>query len=555
MSQQQSPIHSSVSSRYHDPITRFSSRSCIAPEGLRAFRMSSILLALCIVAIAMIVLPAPVAAAQPDLQVTFVVPNFGGAAAGTVFSREPNSLRITVKNNGDGSSPESVMRILSNDGLNVDVTVTSIAAGGTTYVAAQDTVYRSTSGGTVTYTITIDPNNLIAESNETNNVYTRTMPDPVAWNGYKGKAIYRDGGTNITTSRTYDLEGGLVHSFGNSYYRSGSYGGSWTQYDVTWNGTQPVVPVAGTIREARLYLPYTWDNSYLMPLNVTVKFNGNDITSGYQTWEWDRGNFGEWGPFTYGLLTYDVTSLYQKNGINYVNFTRPGANDKLSLYGMTLLVVYENSAESRKQIFLNEGFDLLGADPVAYATNESEAIGYIEFSGLTISPSTAEHVNLISFVPSADSWEGNLYVNGQLVATNVWNYGASGQPVGEDGLPQVAVDVRDIKAYLNPTGNVVGIQSNAWASQPCMAAAQQFLVVDFGPVALPGLTNRPTDPDGDGLYEDLNGNGAKDLNDVVRYFKNIVWMIQNEPVACFDFNGNGNLDLNDVVRLFKEMTP
>jgi PKD repeat protein len=228
-----------------------------------------------------------------------------------------------------------------------------------------------------------------------------------------------------------------------------------------------------------------------------------------------------------------------------------------------------------------------------------------------------------------------------VIASNVWNYGAEGQPVGENGYPQVAVDTRDVKPNLQATGNVFGIQSTAWAAQPCMAAIQQLLVVEYydAPVAgfaasttipavgqtvtftdqstksptswawdfdnngvvdstlqnpthsysaigtytvkltatnpggsdtelktgyitvsaapallpLPGYTNPPTDPDHDGLYEDMNANGSKDLNDVVQFFKNINWIVANEPVAPFDFNGNGSIDLNDIVRLFKEM--
>jgi len=70
---------------------------------------------------------------------------------------------------------------------------------------------------------------------------------------------------------------------------------------------------------------------------------------------------------------------------------------------------------------------------------------------------------------------------------------------------------------------------------------------------LPGCENPPTDPDGDGFYEDLNGNGAKDFDDVVKFFKHLEWIGRNEPVSCFDFNGNGLIDFDDVVRLFWEV--
>ena len=63
----------------------------------------------------------------------------------------------------------------------------------------------------------------------------------------------------------------------------------------------------------------------------------------------------------------------------------------------------------------------------------------------------------------------------------------------------------------------------------------------------------PTDPDADGRYEDLNGNGQLDFNDVVLYFNQMDWIAGNEPVAAFDFNHNGTIDFNDIVILFNTL--
>jgi len=70
--------------------------------------------------------------------------------------------------------------------------------------------------------------------------------------------------------------------------------------------------------------------------------------------------------------------------------------------------------------------------------------------------------------------------------------------------------------------------------------------------ALPGF-NPPTDPDGDGLYEDINGNGLIDFDDVVEFFWNFEWIEKNWPSAIVDFNGNGLMDYDDIVELFKEV--
>jgi PKD repeat protein len=75
----------------------------------------------------------------------------------------------------------------------------------------------------------------------------------------------------------------------------------------------------------------------------------------------------------------------------------------------------------------------------------------------------------------------------------------------------------------------------------------------FGVVPLPGYTTPPTDPDGDCIYEDLNGNGRLDFADVVLYFNQMEWIAVNEPVGAFDLNGNDRIDFADIVQLFGEI--
>jgi len=80
--------------------------------------------------------------------------------------------------------------------------------------------------------------------------------------------------------------------------------------------------------------------------------------------------------------------------------------------------------------------------------------------------------------------------------------------------------------------------------QPCFVRA---------PVKLPGYAADPTDPDCDGIYEDLNGNGRLDFADVVLYFNQMTWIAANEPVCAFDLNGNDRIDFADIVALFNEI--
>lgn len=72
------------------------------------------------------------------------------------------------------------------------------------------------------------------------------------------------------------------------------------------------------------------------------------------------------------------------------------------------------------------------------------------------------------------------------------------------------------------------------------------------PIAIPGFNATPGDPDGDGRYEDLNGNGKTDLQDPPIFFTNIDWIKDHEPTRAFDFNGNGAIDFGDISALFEE---
>jgi PKD repeat protein len=67
----------------------------------------------------------------------------------------------------------------------------------------------------------------------------------------------------------------------------------------------------------------------------------------------------------------------------------------------------------------------------------------------------------------------------------------------------------------------------------------------------PSISKVPLDPNNDGVYEDITGNGKIDSTDVVIYFKNIQWIKSNGLTTYFDYTHNGNIDSTDIVALFK----
>jgi PKD repeat protein len=110
----------------------------------------------------------------------------------------------------------------------------------------------------------------------------------------------------------------------------------------------------------------------------------------------------------------------------------------------------------------------------------------------------------------------------------------------------------DAYAYCQDSNQGRGIR---WTNRLSELGASGYSVIgqSSAVVALPGQANAPTDPDHDGRYEDVSGNGATSFTDVVLFFKNIDWIAANEPVSAFDFSGNGAIAFKDIQLLFQEV--
>ena len=135
--------------------------------------------------------------------------------ASAVFAKEPNSVKVTnIKNNGTSALTNVSVAVYASDVSDGTVpvnttTIASLASGGTSTVTLIDPTIRSLEGINITYSAVVDPENLIPENNEANNRVS--VEKPVKYNGYKGKR-YWEGGSDITTKQTYDLQGNLLYS-------------------------------------------------------------------------------------------------------------------------------------------------------------------------------------------------------------------------------------------------------------------------------------------------------------------------------------------------------
>jgi len=286
----------------------------------------------------------------------------------------------------------------------------------------------------------------------------------VKYNGYKGKR-YWEGGSDINTKETYDFHGNLLFSTqpASAYSAVG-----WTGRTETWTPSDLPIPSGGAIEKALLYVSYNWDTTPGGVPAWTATFNGNSLTNG--TLYTDRSNFGPYADQMYGLYTFDVTGQFNPSGNNLI--LKPGSDNKNALYPSTLVVIYRNPAESRKQIFINSECDELGYSELSYGQSPEEVTALDPLTCRSIDIKKDQNARLYSFAGSAGANEGNLLFNGKTVATNAWQ--------GESGTSSPLIF--DVKDYISATGNEAGIQST---DDGGMLALQQILVIEYPNSALP----------------------------------------------------------------------
>lgn len=413
--------------------------------------------------------------------------NIGGIVncvpASAIFAKEPNMITVAnIRNQGTDPASNIVVKVYASDVDSgntaiAETTIATIAGGGSVATTTlTDPTIRNLEGGTVIYTAKVDPDNVIAETNEADN-NKASAAKPLKYNGYKGKR-YWEGGSDITTKKTYDLNGDVVYfTQPDSAYK----GVGWTDRTETWTAANLPIPAGATVEKAWLYFSYNWDQTPGGYPNLVTTFNGNTISLGTPYRDWS--NFGTYPDYEYGLYpAYDVTSIFNVNGDNTL-ITTPGSGNINALYPSTLIVIYSDSSMTRKQIFINEECDELGVSQSSYATTMEEATAYAPFSGMSIDTGSVQSAILHSFAGSAGPNEGNLLFNGATVATNAWMGTSS----------TASAQSFDVKTYLVATGNEAGIQGTTSGG---MDALQQILVVEYAAVApVADFSGTPTSGD------------------------------------------------------------
>ena len=147
------------------------------------------------------------------------------------------------------------------------------------------------------------------------------------------------------------------------------------------------------------------------------------------------------------------------------------------------------------------------------------------FKGFLVNATSANPINVtISLTPA-----GLVAVSNSSAVLNVTGFYVNKSKVVANAK---VVTLEPNKPVAVNSSELTGVP---WVESPCF---------DLG-----GSTICPRDVNGDGLFEDINGNGRLDFNDVVLFFRH--FNVFREYPQYFDFNRNRRVDFDDVVTLYK----
>ena len=346
--------------------------------------------------------------------------------SGTVYAGVENNLTLTVTNEASKLENVTVDVLVDGDKLE-SYDIDSLATAESKIIAVIDPTIRPVTAQTVNgndnekvnYTVIIKDadGNIIDETN-----YTFV----VLYNGYLGKDFeYPKAEPNL---REITVTGDVI-VLTTEDYSAGSATNRTDVFEVDLEN--------GTVNTALLYVSYNWDKVLDSDYNSwNTTFNGQTIApmASYR----DQSNLGTtYAKYGYGLVVYDVTA-FVVDGVNTFELNKTAGNS--AVYPSNLIVLTDkDDTTTLKTLYIYEEADLLSK---SYNKNLD--------AGFNTSFNVVDgNATLFVFAASAQSGEGNLYINGENY-TDVWNGTGS-------SLEMFMVDVNgtDIAVYFEATGATI----------------------------------------------------------------------------------------------------
>lgn len=151
-----------------------------------------------------------------------------------------------------------------------------------------------------------------------------------------------------------------------------------------------------------------------------------------------------------------------------------------------------------------------------------------------------------AFLAGASGWSG---VPGTTITFEATDDGKTVE-AGAENVVLATLKVRGITdGMVGITAGDVVIYADNGEETAVICRPGTIDVVGLSP--LPGCIAIPGDGDGDGLFEDVNGDGTLDFRDAITYFEHVESVLSQKNPRVFDYNGNGRIDFDDVVTVHR----
>ncbi|RDZ48194.1 hypothetical protein C5B86_03835 [Haloferax sp. Atlit-19N] len=335
-------------------------------------------------------------------------------------------------------------------------------------------------------------------------------------------------GTNESTT----TNGTVVYTYG----EPGTYTATVTAVGTAGNDTASV-ELTVTSGETT-----DFDAAVDAPSTVTVgkniTFDASNTTGDILEYTWDTNGDGVAEAETRGA-TY--TSVYESPGTYTVTVTavaETAAGDTVTDTATTTVVAEDADSGSDRARFVVGDRAVDPGETVAVPVTVENASGVESYSAnLTFDPAVATIENV-----QLTGTDTAVTINNE---TGTVSIGAALDD-GED--PQATLVFELTAAATSP----VKIRSaTVWTDDGEHTPETQNGTVTGGPLPPIGDRQRaPTDPDADGLYEDVNGDGTVTISDVQALFVDRDDATIENNTHQFDFSGNGMFNIVDIQRLF-----
>lgn len=268
-------------------------------------------------------------------------------------------------------------------------------------------------------------------------------------------------------------------------------------------------------------------------------------------YSWDLDGDGQFGDQTGA----QVTSTFNSSGNTTVSLLVEDDSGKIDTTETDLQIrapgtgIELRPAEAEVAVNESRQFDIV-------ATDLNDGVGAFIINVSVDAQSTAEIADATQNISSSGGLSDIQISTDNSVAT--FDVATLGRPgfnatdefvIGTVRMTGQSVGSSDINISVTQIGDKTGSE---YALRFVKGA--NLSVTPQGPPTVGSFDSRPKDPDNDGTYENVNGDGFTNVLDVVALFSARDGSVVSNNTAAFDFNDDGRANVLDVVALFQEVT-